>query len=165
MEAKVQEIKYQLPCIIMPLMKLPTIPLFNLTRFSCLIKILMNQSTTVCFNCGMIILMIMVLLRVIDLIAPYLQMHLFFISLKSHFSRQLSMYLFFCSYLGGLNKVHIINSPCPLKRGERCTVCLNVKPKRWTFQMSWSIFSFLTQLLSLSLLMLPVLFTFSFIPQ
>lgn len=92
-------------------MKLPTIPLFNLTRFSCLIKILMNQSTAVCFNCGMIILMIMVLLRVIDLIAPYLQMHLFFLSLKSHFSRQLSMFLFFCSYLGGLNKVHIINSP------------------------------------------------------
>lgn len=71
MKAKVQEIRQQLPCIIMPLMKLPEFPIYSLTKCSYLIKISMHQGTIVWFNLGMIILMVMVLLVIIDLIAPY----------------------------------------------------------------------------------------------
>ena len=72
MEADVQEIRQQLPSIIMSGMKLPKFPLYNLTEFSSLIKVLMNQSAIMCFNLGMIILVVMVLLVIIDLIAPCL---------------------------------------------------------------------------------------------
>lgn len=72
MEAEVQEIRQQLPGIIMPGMKPPKFPLYNRTEFSSLVKILMNQSAIICFNLGMIILMVMILLVIIDLIAPCL---------------------------------------------------------------------------------------------
>lgn len=72
MEAEVQESRQQLPGIIMPGMKPPKSPLYNLREFSSLIKILMNQSAIICFNLGMIILMVMVLPAIIDLIAPCL---------------------------------------------------------------------------------------------
>lgn len=42
MKARVQEIKQQQPCKIMPLMKLPQLPLYKLTEFSYLIKMLMH---------------------------------------------------------------------------------------------------------------------------
>lgn len=72
MEEEVQEIRQQVPDIIMAWMKLPKFPLYNLTEFSSLITILMNQSIIICFNLGMFILMAMVLLVIIDLIAPCL---------------------------------------------------------------------------------------------
>lgn len=72
MEEEVQEIRQQVPDIIMAWMKLPKFPLYNLTEFSSSITILMNQSIIICFNLGMIILMAIVLLVIIDLIAPCL---------------------------------------------------------------------------------------------
>ena len=61
----------------MPFMSLPEFSLYNLT-FSYLTKILRHQHPIIWFNLGMIILIVMVLLVIIDLIAPYWKMHIFF---------------------------------------------------------------------------------------